>query len=84
MSKFNEEEKAAIAFVLDDAIRLGVTLGSWLQIDEPNRNYLHKASWAALEAIKPIFVEEIDDRIRRIRLQQSGFCQLCGQKRTSN
>ncbi len=75
--KFNKEQKEAIAWVLNSAIKLGTTLGNWLDTDQKFQN---RAAFDALDAMKPHFVSEIESRFDDIEREEAGYCWHCNQK----
>lgn len=73
----DEKRKEALSFVIRMAIKLGATLGSWLDSD---MKYCHFAANKALDAMLPEFISEIEQRFRDIEQEENGYCRLCGQK----
>jgi len=71
-----EKEKEAASLIIEYAFRLGATLGTWLDND---KLFTNAAVRDAVKAMKPHFVEQLEERFRDIAREESGFCYHCGQ-----
>jgi len=70
-----EREKEATSLIFEYAFRLGATLGTWLDND---KFFTHAAVKDAIKAMKPHFVEQLEERFRDIAREESGACLYCG------
>ena len=70
-----EREKEAASFIIDYAFRLGATLGTWLDED---KFFTHVAVKAGVEAMKPHFVRQLEERFQEIAREASGISSHCG------
>ncbi len=75
----DDKEKEAISWVVEHAIRLGACLGTWIDTDLP---FCNRAARTALKAMTPVFVDEIELRLRDVTRDKEGKCQLCGKTKT--